>query len=85
METFKAIFGRTGAGEVVVYALGIAALYTFFTNMTTWTMGANRAAAEAASDGELPKIFAREHPDAPDSGARPSSADRAGIDGACCS
>ena len=62
VETFKAIFGRTGAGEVVVYALGIAALYTFFSNMTTWTMGANRAAAEAASDGELPKIFAREHP-----------------------
>ncbi len=62
VETFKAIFGRTGAGEVVVYALGIAALYTFFTNMTTWTMGANRAAAEAASDGELPKMFAREHP-----------------------
>ncbi|MGO9489968.1 MAG: APC family permease [Solirubrobacteraceae bacterium] len=62
VETFKAIFGRTGAGEVVVYALGIAALYTFFSNMTTWTMGANRAAAEAAADGELPKVFAREHP-----------------------
>jgi amino acid transporter len=62
VETFEAIFGSTGAGEVVVYALGIAALYTFFTNMTTWTMGANRAAAEAAHDGELPKIFAREHP-----------------------
>lgn len=62
VETFRAIFGRTGVGEVVVYALGIAALYTFFSNMTTWTMGANRAAAEAAADGELPKLLGREHP-----------------------
>ena len=45
VETFREIFGRTGVGEVVVYALGIGALYTYFTNMTTWTMGANRAAA----------------------------------------
>ncbi|HUB74002.1 MAG TPA: amino acid permease [Solirubrobacteraceae bacterium] len=62
VETFKAIFGRSGAGEVVVYALGVAALYTFFANMTTWTMGANRAAAEAAKDGELPAPLGREHP-----------------------
>ena len=62
VETFREIFGRTGVGEVVVYVLGIGALYTYFTNMTTWTMGANRAAAEAAGDGELPKILSREHP-----------------------
>ncbi|HUA12715.1 MAG TPA: APC family permease [Solirubrobacteraceae bacterium] len=62
VETFKAIFGRSGVGLVVVYALGVGALYTFFSNMTTWTMGANRAAAEAGHDGELPKLFAREHP-----------------------
>jgi amino acid transporter len=62
VETFREIFGRTGVGEVVVYALGIGALYTYFTNMTTWTMGANRAAAEAAGEGELPKILGREHP-----------------------
>jgi amino acid transporter len=62
VETFEAIFGSSGAGKVVVYALGIAALYTLFTNMTTWTMGANRAAAEAGRDGELPAVFAREHP-----------------------
>lgn len=62
VEAFRAIFGRKGLGEVVVYALGIAALYTFFTNMTTWTMGANRAAAEAAHDGELPAALGREHP-----------------------
>ena len=62
VDTFEAIFGTSGAADVVVYALGIAALYTFFTNMTTWSMGANRAAAEGASDGELPDLLAREHP-----------------------
>ena len=62
LDTFKAIFGHKGLGEVVVYLLGIAALYTYFTNMTTWTMGANRAAVEAAADGELPRLLAREHP-----------------------
>jgi amino acid transporter len=62
VETFKAIFGHKGLGEVIVYALGIAALYTYFTNMTTWTMGANRSAVEAAAEGELPKALGREHP-----------------------
>lgn len=62
IDTLEAILGTSGAGEVAVYALGIAALYTFFTNMTTWSMGANRAAAEAAADGELPAFLAREHP-----------------------
>ena len=62
VETFKAIFGHKGLGEVAVYALGIAALYTYFTNMTTWTMGANRSAVEAAAEGELPAVLGREHP-----------------------
>ncbi len=60
IDTFKAIFGSHGAGEVAVYVLGIGALYTYFTNMTTWSMGANRAVAEAASDGELPSFLGRE-------------------------
>ena len=30
--------------------------------MTTWSMGANRAVAEAATDGELPSFLAREDP-----------------------
>lgn len=62
VETFKAIFGHRGLGEVAVYVLGIAALYTYFTNMTTWTMGANRSAVEAAAAGELPKALGYEHP-----------------------
>lgn len=62
VDTFKQIFGTSGVGEVLVYVLGIAAMYTFFTNMTTWSMGANRSAQEAAVSGELPELLGREHP-----------------------
>jgi len=62
VDTFKQIFGTTGVGNVLVYVLGIAAMYTFFTNMTTWSMGANRSAQEAALNGELPAVLGREHP-----------------------
>ena len=40
--------------------LGIGALFTFFSNGVTWALGCNRAAAEAAMEGELPRIFALE-------------------------
>ena len=62
VDTFQKVFGTDGFGNVLVYALGIAAMYTFFTNMTTWSMGANRSAQEAAQDGELAALLAREHP-----------------------
>ena len=63
VDTFKQIFGTTGFGNVLVYALGIAAMYTFFTNMTTWSMGANRSAQEAAaSAASCPALLGREHP-----------------------
>jgi glutamate:GABA antiporter len=62
VDTFRAISGSHGAGEVTVYVLGIGALHTYFTNMTTWSMGANWAVAEAASDGELPSFLGREDP-----------------------
>ena len=45
---------------VVILALGVGALYTFFSNGVTWALGCNRAAAEAAMEGELPRIFALE-------------------------
>ncbi len=62
VDTFKQIFGTGAFGDVLVYALGIAAMYTFFANMTTWSMGANRSAQEAGQSGELPALLAREHP-----------------------
>ncbi|WOH36725.1 APC family permease [Thalassotalea fonticola] len=60
MDTLYLLMGDTPAGKTFAFALGIAALYTFFTNGVTWALGCNRAAAEAAKVGELPKIFAWE-------------------------
>jgi amino acid transporter len=62
IDTLKVLLGTTGIGNVMVIILGVAALYSFLANMVTWTMGANRTAAEAAKENELPAIFGREHP-----------------------
>jgi len=62
IDTLKAILGDSGIGGIAVTVLGIGALYTFLANMVTWTMGANRTAAEAANEGELPAIFGKLHP-----------------------
>jgi amino acid transporter len=62
IDTLKILLGSTGLGGVIVVILGVATLYSFLANMVTWTMGANRTAAEAAKENELPAVFAREHP-----------------------
>lgn len=62
IDTLKILLGETGIGTVLVVILGVATLYSFLANMVTWTMGANRTAAEAAKENELPAIFGREHP-----------------------
>ena len=62
IDTLRAIFGESGVATVAVTGLGIAALYTLLANMVTWTMGANRTAAEAAGEGELPAYFGKMHP-----------------------
>ena len=58
MDTLHLFFGQTEIGKIFVLILGIAALYTFFSNGVTWALGCNRSAAEAAADGELPALFA---------------------------
>ena len=62
LDTLWALLGTTGIGNTFVYILGIGALYSFLANMVTWTIGANRTAAEAAGEGELPAIFGKLHP-----------------------
>ena len=57
IDTLALFFGGTPAGNLFVLVLGIGALYTFFSNGVTWALGCNRAAAEAALEGELPKVF----------------------------
>ncbi len=60
-DTFRRLFGTSGAGGIVATALAVMALYSLVANMVTWTIGANRSAAEAANRGDLPLIFARLH------------------------
>lgn len=59
MDTFTKLFGDSAMGPAIVMILGIMALYTFVANMVTWTMGANRSAAQAANEGHLDPIFAK--------------------------
>ncbi|MFT5519757.1 MAG: amino acid transporter [Enterobacterales bacterium] len=60
MDTLYLFFGQTEAGRIFALILGIATLYTFFSNGVTWALGCNRSAAEAAQEGELPAFFAIE-------------------------
>ncbi|MCF6194859.1 MAG: APC family permease [Kangiellaceae bacterium] len=60
MNTLYLFFGQSELGRAFALTLGIATLYTFFSNGVTWALGCNRAAAEAASEGELPNFFAIE-------------------------
>ena len=62
VDSLLVFFGDTGSGAVIAMCLGVGALYTFFANGVTWALGCNRAAAEAAIEGELPKVFGKEHP-----------------------
>ncbi|BFM15656.1 APC family permease [Maricurvus nonylphenolicus] len=57
IDTLMLFFGGSTLGNTFVIALGVMALYTFFSNGVTWAMGGNRAAAEAAIEGELPRVF----------------------------
>ncbi len=61
IDTLRRLYGDSGFGGVFVMFLGFGALYTFFANMTTWTIGANRSASEAANRGDLPRVFGRMH------------------------
>ena len=60
IDTFRLFFGDSTAGRAFTLALGVGALFTFFSNGVTWALGCNRAAAEAALEGELPRVFAIE-------------------------
>lgn len=60
VDTLMLFFGGNELGRLFVTLLAIGTLYTFFSNGVTWAMGSNRAAAEAAIEGELPAFFAKE-------------------------
>ncbi|MBN1149089.1 MAG: APC family permease [Anaerolineales bacterium] len=62
IDTLRVLLGESGIGGAFVTILGIGALYSFLANMVTWTMGANRTAAEAADERELLAVFGKLHP-----------------------
>lgn len=62
IDTLNTLFGSSKIGSAFVFSLGLMALFTFFANMVTWTVGANRSAAEAADEGDLPAIFGKLDP-----------------------
>jgi len=64
VDTLFMLFSDIPGGSIIVYFLGVCALFTFFSNGATWAMGCNRAACEAAKDGQLPAIFAWQFPGA---------------------
>ena len=53
MDALQAAFGANPFTDLV----GVGILYAFFAALIPWTIGANRAAAEAASRGDLPPVF----------------------------
>jgi len=62
VDTFRQLLGSSAAGVAASTVLGTMVMLTFLSNGITWAMGANRAASEAAYDGELPAFLAKEHP-----------------------
>ncbi|MDH3646819.1 MAG: APC family permease [Gammaproteobacteria bacterium] len=60
MDTLRQLLGDSGLGQNAAMLLGIFALFSFFSNGVTWTLGCNRAAAEAGQEKELPGLFAME-------------------------
>ncbi|WP_262694879.1 APC family permease [Kordiimonas aquimaris] len=60
VDTLTLFLGGTTLGNVLVTVLSIGTLYTFFSNGVTWSLGGNRAVAEAANNGDLPAVFAYE-------------------------
>src|SRR4029078_9323770 len=60
IHTYTCLVGKPGDNALVI-ALCVMLLYSLVANMVTWSMGANRSAAEAANRGDLPSIFAKLH------------------------
>ncbi len=61
IDTLRVVFGDSQLGSAAAMTLGLFAMFTFFSNITTWCIGTNRSMAEAAKDGEMPNFLAKEH------------------------
>lgn len=61
VDTLYLFFGGSTIGKSFAFAMGVGILFTFFSNAVTWAIGCNKAASEAAAEGELPDFLAIEH------------------------
>jgi len=61
IDTLRVLLGNSEFGMTLATVLGIAALYTFISNGTTWSIGCSRTMAEAAIEGEMPSFLGKEH------------------------
>lgn len=57
IDMLTLLFADNPMGPAIVMGLGLATLYTFFSNGVTWALGCNRATAQAAKEGQLPGFF----------------------------
>ncbi|MEM6302572.1 MAG: APC family permease [Pseudomonadota bacterium] len=60
VDTLRLFFADFSLGPYLVMALGLGTLFALFSSGVCWALGSNRAAAEAAGEGELPSWFATE-------------------------
>jgi amino acid transporter len=59
MDTFWAVFGKSGIGGVISFIFGLFALYAIFAQTVSWAIGTVRTSAQAGQDGELPAYFGK--------------------------
>lgn len=55
IDSIMSVFG---SGGIVSVLMGIALALLYFSNAFAWPLAANKAAQEAAEEGEFPKVFA---------------------------
>ena len=57
VDTLRLFFADLSSANAIVVFLGCATLFSIFASGVAWALGGNRAAAEAAHEGELPSWF----------------------------
>ena len=62
LSTLEQILAPIPGGDSLLIVLGLMMIFSFVANMVTWSIGSNRAAAEAAQQNEMPAVFGIEHP-----------------------
>jgi amino acid transporter len=55
--TLSELFGGSVIGHAFALIIGGMTLFTFFSTIVAWTIGGNRAVAEAGQEKEMPAVF----------------------------